>query len=327
MNSIHREAAIVGPETLPFSEEMDSEPDATGALARALIESVISATRDMFEQEEMSSDLPILERLFLEKLEAAMRAGPGADGERTVILASAGPAGAGIKEEAAAEEDEAAPATAAPPVVDRMLHPSGIVPRIDNVMSRADLGCAVNLHLFAERVGNVVYEPRRHSALNIYFRRPKGIAQLYESGKVVCTGCRSEEDSRTCIRKCAALARRIGCSPALREFRVTNIFASCDARFNIRLAHLASAYQIEYNPERSAKLTWRRANPSVVLEISSKGHVMLSGTARTQDLSTAFEQAYPVLVSYRLAQPPPPAVGAGAGAPSPMPAGALANAG
>jgi len=188
-----------------------------------------------------------------------------------------------------------------------MLYPSGVVPRVDNVMSHANLGCPVDLKRFARRVGNVVFDPKRHSALTIYFRRPRGTVQLYASGKAVCTGCKSEEDSRLCIRKCAALARRIGCSPNLHAFRVTNIFASCETGFDIKLAHLARAHDLEYNTERSAKLTWHRANPTVVFEVTSKGHVGISGTTRVQELSTAFEQAFPAFRAFGIPRDAPPA--------------------
>ncbi|KAJ1633263.1 hypothetical protein T492DRAFT_982525 [Pavlovales sp. CCMP2436] len=269
----------------------------TRAFAKALIGSLLASTREMFEEEQMEAELPYLQRLFLEKVEATLCAPPVKQEEGSVVAPEAATA---VKaEEGADGEDVAAVAPAEPPAtVDRMLHPSGIVPRIDNVMSNGNLGCAVDLHAFAERVGNVVYEPKRHAALSLYLRRPKGTIQLYASGKAVCTGCRSEADARACMRKLAKLARRVGCKAHLAAFRVTNIFGACDADFDIKLAHLANAYNIEYNPERSAKLTWHQSNPSVVLEITSKGHVGLSGTTRTQDLSTTFEQVFPLLKAF-----------------------------
>lgn len=292
------------------------------AFANSLIQSLVANTRELFEDDQMEAELPYLERLFLEKMEAALRTEP-LPNERSIVLVSSAAGAAtmavSVKDEPDGEEDEEPTALARPPVVvDRMLYPSGVVPRIDNVMSHANLGCEVNLALFASRVNNVIYEPKRHSALSLYFRRPKGTVQLYASGKLVCTGCRSEEDSRACARKCAALARSIGCKVQLDAFRVSNIFASCDVDFDIKLEHLGAAYGLEYNPERSAKLTWHRSNPSVVLEITSKGHIGLSGTSRAQELSTAFEQAYPALKAYSKPRVTPartaPAAGGSGGA-------------
>jgi transcription initiation factor TFIID TATA-box-binding protein len=288
---------------------MDDPSESTRVFARALIASLLASTREMFEDDQMEAELPYLERLFLEKVEATLRAQPvkqepvkqePVKQEESSVVVPAAPAFA-VKAEGADGEDGAAVAPAEPPAaVDRMLHPSGIVPRIDNVMSNGNLGCAVDLRAFAERVGNVVYEPKRHAALSLYLRRPRGTIQLYASGKAVCTGCRSEADARACMRKLAKLARRVGCKAHLAAFRVTNIFGACDADFDIKLAHLASAYNIEYNPERSSKLTWHQSNPSVVLEITSKGHVGLSGTTRTQELSTAFEQVFPLLKAFSM---------------------------
>jgi transcription initiation factor TFIID TATA-box-binding protein len=246
----------------------------------------------------MEAELPYLELLFIEKMQAALCEHPSTAAERSIVCVCSAAPPVEVKAEDVEEEGDAAGAPAYLVPVDRMLYPSGVVPRIDNVMSHANLGCPVDLKRFARRVGNVVFDPKRHSALTIYFRRPKGTVQLYASGKAVCTGCKSEEASRMCIRKCTALVRRIGCSPNLHAFRVTNIFASCDTGFDIKLAHLARAHDLEYNTERSAKLTWHRADPTIVFEITSKGHVGLSGTTRVQELSTAFEQAYPALQAF-----------------------------
>ena len=88
---------------------------------------------------------------------------------------------------------------------------------------------------------------------------------------------------------------------------MTNIFASCETGFDIKLAHLARAHDLEYNTERSAKLTWHRANPTVVFEVTSKGHVGISGTTRVQELSTAFEQAFPAFRAFGIPRDAPPA--------------------
>lgn len=284
-----------------------ADPDAraaTIAFASDLIRSLVANTRELFEDDQMEAELPYLERLFLEKVEAAIRTEPRPNERSVVMLPPADGAlgaAAAVKDEPAGEEEEGCEARARPrAAVDRMLYPSGVVPRIDNVMSHGNLGCEVNLARFAERVGNVVYEPKRHAALSLYLMRPKGTVQLYASGKLVCTGCRSEEDSRACARKCEALARSIGCRANLDAFRVSNIFASCDVDFDIKLGHLAAAYGLEYNPERSAKLTWHRSNPPIALEITAKGHVGLSGTTREQELSAAFEQVYPALKAHSM---------------------------
>lgn len=270
--------------------------------AQVLIDAVVAGCTQAFEDEGMGAELPVLHRLFLDKMAATLSA-PGAT-ERRVLTAASGVGPAADGGRAAADDDDRAADVAGP--VDRLLHPSGIVPRVDNVMAHANLGCQVELAQVARGALNVVYVPTRHAALSMYFLRPKGAVQLYASGKLVCTGARSEADAGTIARKCAAIVKRLGCEGAnLQAFKVTNMFASCELSFELRLSHLAQALgaEAEYNPERAPKLTWhRRAEPPVVFEISAKGHVGLSGTTREADFSTALEGAFPTLRAYALAR-------------------------
>ena len=147
------------------------ERDASIAFANTLIKTLLAHARELFEDDQMEAELPYLERLFLEKVNATLRAEP-LPGERSIVALAAGSATAvDVKDEPNGEDEGDADmvAHAVPSLaVDRMLHPSGIVPRLDNVMSHANLGCAIDLRAFAQRVGNVIYEPKRHSALSLH---------------------------------------------------------------------------------------------------------------------------------------------------------------
>lgn len=49
------------------------------------------------------------------------------------------------------------------PAVDRHVHPSGIVPQLQNVMATVNLGCKLDLEeiaLYARNVSGIEYDPR-----------------------------------------------------------------------------------------------------------------------------------------------------------------------
>ena len=55
---------------------------------------------------------------------------------------------------------------------------------------------------------------------------------------MVCTGAKSEEDSRKASRKYAKIIRSLGFPVEFKEFTVQNIVGSCDFKFQISLSKL-----------------------------------------------------------------------------------------
>ncbi len=70
------------------------------------------------------------------------------------------------------------------------------VPRIklQNIVASADLGKSINLELVASIMGeNAYYEPEIFPGLIFKMDQPKVVLLLFRSGKVVCTGAKSEK--------------------------------------------------------------------------------------------------------------------------------------
>ncbi|KAK6145022.1 hypothetical protein DH2020_021842 [Rehmannia glutinosa] len=67
----------------------------------------------------------------------------------------------------------------------------------------------------------------RFAAVIMRIREPKTTALIFASGKMVCTGAKSEQQSKLAARK---------------DFKIQNIVGSCDVKFPIRLEGLAYAH-------------------------------------------------------------------------------------
>jgi len=186
-------------------------------------------------------------------------------------------------------------------VVDLEKHPSGIVPQLQNVVATVSLGCELELKKIALQARNSEYNPKRFAAVIMRIREPKTTALIFSSGKMVCTGAKSEEQSRLAARKYARIVQKLGYPAKFQGFMIQNIVGSCDVSFPIRLEGLALAHGVysSYEPELFPGLIYRMVKPKIVLLIFVSGKIVLTGAKVREETYQAFENIYPVLTEFR----------------------------
>lgn len=219
---------------------------------------------------------------------AELQLGYAAEGSRP----SPGPRGT--------EDDEAKASVGAD--VDRSKHRSGIVPQLQNVVSTCFLGRRLDLKHIAMHARNAEYNPRRFAAVIMRIREPKTTALIFSSGKMVCTGAKSETDSRLAARKYARIIQKLGFNDArFQDFKIQNIVGSCDVSFPVRLEGLQHKHSIfaRYEPELFPGLIYRMKKPKIVLLIFVSGKVVLTGAKHRDEIYQAFEMIYPALLEFR----------------------------
>lgn len=94
--------------------------------------------------------------------------------------------------------------------VDLSQHPSGIVPMLQNIVSTVNLDCKLDLKAIALQARNAEYNPKRFAAVIMRIREPKTTALIFASGKMVCTGAKSEQQSKLAARKYARIIQKLG---------------------------------------------------------------------------------------------------------------------
>ncbi|KAG9148312.1 hypothetical protein Leryth_012259 [Lithospermum erythrorhizon] len=143
--------------------------------------------------------------------------------------------------------------------VDLAKHPSGIVPTLQNIVSTANLDCPLDLKAIALQARNAEYNPKRFAAVIMRIREPKTTALIFASGKMVCTGAKSEQQSRLAARKYARIIQKLGFKTTFKHFKIQNIVGSCDVKFPIRLEGLAYSHGAfsSYEPELLSSLGQR----------------------------------------------------------------------
>ncbi|KYN39409.1 TATA-box-binding protein [Trachymyrmex septentrionalis] len=174
-------------------------------------------------------------------------------------------------------------------------------PCLQNVVSTINLQTELKLMYINVRTRNSEYNPARFTGLIMRIQNPRATALIFRSGKLVCTGARSEQDSFLAAKKFARIIQKLGFPVKFSSFKIQNIVATCDLKFPIKLELL---YQFHgqfssYEPELYPGLTYRMYSPRVVLLIFVNGKVVLTGAKNRTELQDALNIIYPTLKMYR----------------------------
>ena len=189
-------------------------------------------------------------------------------------------------------------------------------PKLQNIVSTANLGCELKLRQIALQARNAEYNPKRFAAVIMRIKEPKTTALIFSSGKMVCTGAKSEEDSKKASRKYAKIIKSLGFPVEFKEFKVQNIVGSCDVQFQISLSKLNiqlgkfnnspnspnnknKKYICHYEPEIFPGLIYHMLDPEIVLLIFVSGKIVLTGAKEREEIYEAFRKIYPVLHKYK----------------------------
>ena len=191
-----------------------------------------------------------------------------------------------------------------------------IKPKLQNIVSTANLGCELKLRQIALQARNAEYNPKRFAAVIMRIKEPKTTALIFSSGKMVCTGAKSEEDSKKASRKYAKIIKSLGFPVEFKEFKVQNIVGSCDVKFQISLSKLNmklgklnansdssnnknKKYICHYEPEIFPGLIYHMLEPEIVLLIFVSGKIVLTGAKERNEIYDAFNKIYPLLYKFK----------------------------
>jgi len=176
-----------------------------------------------------------------------------------------------------------------------------ILPQLQNIVSTVNMGVKLDLKKIALHARNAEYNPKRFAAVIMRIREPRTTALIFSSGKMVCTGAKSEEDSRLAARKYARIVQKLGFPTKFKDFKIQNMVGSCDVKFPIRLEGLVLTHSqfSSYEPELFPGLIYRMVKPRIVLLIFVSGKVVLTGAKVRQEIYEAFDNIYPILKNFK----------------------------
>jgi len=135
----------------------------------------------------------------------------------------------------------------------------------------------------------VEYRPEQFPGLVFRLKRPKTATLIFNSGKMVCTGAKSEKESKRAVMKVIRELKKSGIIIIGKpELKIQNIVASANLAGLIDLER--SAYSLGrtmYEPEQFPGLIYRMDEPKVVILLFASGKLVCTGATKEEDVYEA----------------------------------------
>lgn len=157
---------------------------------------------------------------------------------------------------------------------------------IENVVASASVNQTVNLNLITQTFPDVEYHPDQFPGLVFRLKAPKTATLIFSSGKMVCTGAKSEDQAIKAV-KTVVMRLKKGGIPIDNEpvIEIQNIVASASLGGKI---HLELAARIlprsMYEPEQFPGLIHRMLDPKTVILLFASGKLVCTGAKKEDDV-------------------------------------------
>ena len=167
--------------------------------------------------------------------------------------------------------------------------------KIENIVASASIGKDIELSEVKTALEpDVTFNREQFPGLVFKLKEPKTAALIFSSGKLVCTGAKSIDNSKVAINKTVDLMRSVDTDiPEEFEIKIQNIVASASLESTLNLEAVALELEdTEYEPEQFPGLVYRLFDPKVVLLLFGSGKVVCTGAKTKDDAKLGVERAY-----------------------------------
>ena len=184
-------------------------------------------------------------------------------------------------------------------------------PKINNVISSAFFGCNLNLKNIALRIKNAEYNSNKSSSLILKSNNTNITATIFSNGKIICTGAKSEKESKSACMKFSKIVSKAGFNTELRDFKIQNISAFYDVKFRISLPDIYNGINslisenskklgfesyCRYNKDEFPKIILYIDESKINLVIYESGKIVISGAKKRKEINDTFKILFPILI-------------------------------
>ena len=173
---------------------------------------------------------------------------------------------------------------------------------IENVVASATLNQKIDLNAVVRGYPGVEYRPEQFPGLVFRLKRPKTATLIFNSGKMVCTGAKSEKEARRAVMHVTKELKKSGIIIISKpELKIQNIVASASLGGMIDLER--ATYELGktmYEPEQFPGLIYRMGDPKVVILLFASGKLVCTGAKREDDVYLAVNQLHQQLEDQKL---------------------------
>jgi transcription initiation factor TFIID TATA-box-binding protein len=174
--------------------------------------------------------------------------------------------------------------------------------KIQNVVASVTLDQKINLLDIMKVFRNVEYRPKQFPGLVFRLKRPKTATLIFGSGKMVCTGAKSEKQARSAVKKVVRELKTNGIIILGKpKIVIQNMVASANLHGKIDLETMSDVLEnVMYEPEQFPGAIYRMTEPKVVLLIFASGKLVITGAKREEQVHEAVEKIRAILIDYEL---------------------------
>ncbi|MDE1767071.1 MAG: TATA-box-binding protein [Thaumarchaeota archaeon] len=168
---------------------------------------------------------------------------------------------------------------------------------IENTVSSASVGQRINLTDIARRFPDTEYHPEKFPGLVFRLKSPKTATLVFSSGKFVCTGAKSEQQSIYAVKAVVEQLREGGIKIKNEpDITIQNIVASVNLGCKVHLEPAArSMPRSMYEPEQFPGLIHRMLDPKAVMLVFASGKLVCAGTRKESEVYRAVHNLHAML--------------------------------
>jgi len=173
---------------------------------------------------------------------------------------------------------------------------------IENVVASASLNQEFNLIDIMKNFRNTEYRPKRFPGLVFRLKRPKTATLIFSTGKMVCTGAKSEKLAISAVKR-VVKELKAGSIIVLGKPVITiqNMVASANLQNKVDLETAADLLDnVMYEPEQFPGLIYRMNDPKTVLLLFSSGKIVCTGGKSEKMVYESVNNLYELLDEYEL---------------------------
>lgn len=169
--------------------------------------------------------------------------------------------------------------------------------KVENVVATATLDHKMDLPCIYKAIKITEYNPEKFPGVILRLKRPKTSTLIFRTGKMVCTGARSEREAQSAIRKVVRLLKSNGIiilnNP---KIDIVNIVASGNMGEGIDLERASRKMEnVMYEPEQFPGLIYRMKEPKTVILLFASGKIVCTGAKREKQVYNAVEKLSKIL--------------------------------
>ena len=168
---------------------------------------------------------------------------------------------------------------------------------IENVVASADVMQKMDLNDITRKFPDVEYHPDRFPGLVFRLKTPKTATLIFTSGKMVCTGSKSEELAKKAVKTVVQDLRKGGIKVKKNAVvTIQNIVASINLGGKIHLEKAARTLpRSMYEPEQFPGLIHRMVDPKTVLLLFASGKLVCTGAKHEEDVYRSVNNVHSLL--------------------------------